>query len=188
MRCGPAAACGAGAGAVSYAEFLARPYNLVFLVAGLVGLGLLVANRWAERDLFLLHAGLLALAVTGLTLNGAIHDLRLGDPGGRFPTVAVVSTLVAIGAAILGRAARDRWFPPVEAIRFNEEGLEGTVARVVSRRVGPEPGSGRAQWHTGDGVLHLVTCHTGGEKAGFGDSVRLEAFDDDHGSYLVRPT
>lgn len=173
---------------MSYPEFLVQPYNLVFVAAGLAGLALLVANRWTGRDLFLLHVGLIALAVTGLTLNGAIHDLRLGDPAGRFPVVAAVSVLVAAAAAFLGRAARDRWFPPVESILFNEEGLEGTVARVVSRSVGPEPGSGRAQWHDGEGVLHLVTCHTGGEKAGFGDTVRLEAFDDDHGSYLVRPT
>lgn len=173
---------------MSYLEFLARPFNLPFLAALAAGVAVLLVARRSSRDLFYVHAWLLGLAFTGLTLNGAIHDLRMGDPGARFPVVLVASSLVAAGVALVGRRIRDRLFPPVEAVRFNERGLEGVEARVVSRRVREEPGSGRAQWHDGDGVLHLVTCHTSGGSVGFGTTVTLEEFDDEHGSYLVRAT
>lgn len=173
---------------MSYFEFLGRPFNLPFVGALVLGLAVLVANRRVSPDLFYGHAWLLALAVTGLTLNGAIHDLRLGDPAGRFPAVLVISGLVAGAAAFAARRIRDRLFPPVETVRFNEPGLEGAEARVVSRRVEEDPGSGRAQWHDGEGVLHFVTCHTASGSVGFGTTVTLEEFDDEHGSYLVRPT
>lgn len=173
---------------MSYPEFLVRPFNLPFVGALVAGLAVLLLNRRTSRELFYGHAWLIAVAVTGLTLNGAIHDLRLGDPAGRFPTVLLVSATVAAGVALVARKVRDRLFPPIESVRFDERGLEGIEARVVSRRVGEEPGSGRAQWHDGEGVLHLITCHTASGSASFGTTVRLEAYDDEHGSYLVRPT
>lgn len=173
---------------MSYLEFLARPFNLPFLAALAAGVAVLLVGRSSPRDLFYVHAWLLGVAFTGLTLNGAIHDLRLGDPGGRFPLVLLASGVVGVGVAFVGRRIRDRLFPPVESVRFNERGLEGVEARVVSRRVREEPGSGRAHWHDGDGVLHLITCHTSGGSLGFGTTVTLEEFDDEHGSYLVRPT
>lgn len=171
---------------MSYLDFLARPYNLVFVGAGVAGLGVLLAGRRSGRDLILLHAGLIAFAVAGLTINGAIHDLRLGDPGGRFPTVVASSAVVAAVSAWAARAVRDRFFPRVHGVRFNERGQEGVRARVVSREVGAEPGSGRAQWHDGDGILHLVSCHSEEGSLRFGSVVRLEEFDDEHGSYRVR--
>lgn len=173
---------------MSYLEFLARPVNVVFLVALGAGLVVLYVNRRVTRELFYAHAWLIALSVTGLTLNGAIHDLGLGDPAARFPEVAALSAAVAAVAAFVARRIRDRFFPPVEKVSFNERGLEGVEARVVSRRVEDEPASGRAQWHDGEGVLHLISCHTDGGSVGFGTTVRLEAFDDEHESYLVRPT
>lgn len=171
---------------MSYPEFLLQPYNLGFLASGVLGVGLLVANRWADRDLFLLSAGLISLSVVGLTLNGAIHDLGLGDPAGRFPLVVALSAVLAAGATVAARWVRNRYFPPVDAVHFNEPGLEGVTARVVSREVDDEPGSGRAQWHDGDGGLHLVACHTRGGTVGFGSQVVLERFEEDRGSYLVR--
>lgn len=172
---------------MSYLEFLARPYNLVFLALGAAGVVVLFAARRREEDLFLLHAGLIALAVAGLTVNGAIHDLALGDPAERFPEVLGISVVIAAAAAGVGRLVRDRFFPPVRKVHFNERGLEGVEARIVSRSVDPEPGSGRAHWHDGEGGLHLVSCHTAEGRLEFGSTVRLEAFDDEHGSYLARP-
>ena len=172
---------------MSYLDFLLEPYNLVYLASlGAGGIVLLWA-RAARRDLFRVHAGLIALGIAGLTVNGAVHDLRLGDPGELF----VRSALVALVLAALGTVAagwiRDRFFPPIREVAFNERGLEGVEAKVVSRRVEADPGSGRAQWHDGDRVLHLVACHTSEASVGFGRTVRLEEYDDEHDSYRVRP-
>lgn len=173
---------------MSYLEFLGRPYNLVFLAAGFVGAGVLIVGRRREEDLFLAHTGLIALAVAGLTLNGAIHDLALGDPADRFPAVLGLSVVLAAASAGVGRLIRDRFFPPVREVHFNERGLEGVEARIVSRSVDADPASGRAHWHDGEGGLHLVSCHTAEGRIEFGTTVRLEEFDDEHGSYVVRPT
>lgn len=173
---------------MSYPEFLVRPYNLVFLALGVVGVLVLLVSRRREEDLFLAHAGLIALSVAGLTLNGAIHDLALGDPADHFPVVLGLSAVIAAAGAGVGRLVRDRLFPPVRTVHFNERGLEGVEARVVSESVDTDPASGRAHWHDGEGGLHLVTCHTDEGRIEFGRIVRLEAFDDEHDSYLVRPT
>lgn len=172
---------------MSYLEFLGRPYNVFFLVMGGLGVAVLLVARRREEDLFLVHVGLIALGFAGLTLNGAIHDLALGDPADRFPSVLGLSVVIAAVSAGVGRRVRDRFFPPVREVHFNERGLEGVEARIVSRGVDTDPGSGRAHWHDGDGRLHLVTCHTSEGRIEFGRTVLLEEFDDEHGSYLVRP-
>lgn len=171
---------------MSYLDFLLRPFNLVYLGALAAGLAVLVWARTGKRDLFRVHAGLIALGIAGLTVNGAVHDLELGDPGELFlrsSVVAVVLALLATGAAAW---IRDRFFPPIRTVLFNERGLEGVEAKVVSRRVEPEPGSGRAQWHDGDAALHLVACHTREGSVGFGRTVRLEEYDEESDSYRVR--
>lgn len=172
---------------MSYLEFLLRPFNLVFVAGGLAGLTVLILSRGAERDLFLVHAGLLAFGVTGLTLTGAVHDLRLGSPADRFPEVLALSALVAAGIAVGGRAVRDRFFPRIRNVHFNRAGLEGVEARVVSDGVDEDPGSGRAHWHDGEGGLHLVSCHSAEGRIAFGKTVLLEEWDDEHDSYRVRP-
>lgn len=172
---------------MSYLEFLVRPFNLVFLASAAAGVAVLLLARSRERDLFLVHAGLLAFGVAGLTLTGAVHDFRLGPPGERLPEILAASVVLAAGAAFGARWIRDRFFPPVRDVRFNEPGLEGVEARVVSDGVDEAPGSGRAHWHDGEGALHLVACHSDGDRIGFGENVRLEEYDDEHGSYLVRP-
>lgn len=173
---------------MSYLRFLLEPYNLVYLAAAAVGAGLLLYARAARRDdLFTVHAGLLALGVAGLTVNGAVHDLSLGDPARLFPRTLLISLALAAGVTAAGKWARDRFFPPIRDVHFNELGLEGVDAKVVSRRVGTEPGSGRAQWHDGEEVLHLVACHTGEGTVRFGSTVRLEEFDHENDSYRVRP-
>lgn len=170
---------------MSYLEFLARPYNLVFLALGFASLVVRVIHGRGDRDLFAWFAGLLAACVLGLTINGAIHDLSLGDPADRFPLVLTISLVAAVPVGWGIARIRQRLFPPVESIQFNEPGQSGMEARVVSREVGQEPGSGRAQWHDGKGGLHIVRCHTGGATVKFGSQVRLEAFDEEEGSYLV---
>lgn len=172
---------------MSYLEFLQRPFNLLFLAAGGGGLVVLLVSRRSDRDLFLVHVGLLAFSVAGLTLTGAVHDLRLGSPAARLPEIVALSALLAAGTAAGGRWLRDRYFPPVRHVRFNRPGLEGVEARVVSDGVDETPGSGRAQWHDGEGSLHLVACHAAEGRIEFGAIVRLEEFEDDHGSYRVRP-
>lgn len=172
---------------MSYLEFLLRPFNLPFVGAAAAGVAVWIVARRAGRDLLLARVGLVAFGVTGLTLTGAVHDLRLGSPGGRLPEILVASAGLALAAAWGIRALRDRYFPPVRDVRFNEPGLEGAEARVVSDGVEEAPASGRAHWHDGDGALHLVACHSASGRIGFGESVRLEEYDDEHGSYRVRP-
>jgi len=171
---------------MSYLEFLARPQNLVFLAAAAAAAALYLVERVGDRDLFRIRVGLVALAVTGLTLNGAIHDLSLGALPELFPRVVAISVPVAVAAAWAIHRLRERLFPRVRRVRFNEPGLTGVEARVVSRRVDSDPGSGRAHWHDGEGVLHIVRCHTEGGSIGFGKKVRLEEFRGEEGSYRVR--
>lgn len=172
---------------MSYLEFLLRPFNLPFLGAVVAGAAAWVAARRTGRDLILVRAGLVAFGVVGLTLTGAVHDLGLGSPAGRLPEILAASFLTAAASAWGFRALRDRFFPPVRDVRFNEPGLEGVEARVVSDGVDETPASGRAHWHDGEGALHLVSCHSASGRIGFGESVRLEEYDDEHGSYRVRP-
>lgn len=172
---------------MSYLEFLLRPFNLVFVGAVVAGLAVLALSRAAERDLVLAHAGLIAFGVVGLTLTGAVHDLRLGSPGERLPEILVVSAAAAVAGSLGVRWLRDRFFPPVRDVQFNQPGLEGVEARVVSDGVDETPGSGRAHWHDGEGKLHLVSCHSASGRIGFGATVRLEEYDDEHRSYRVRP-
>lgn len=172
---------------MSYLEFLLRPFNLPFLGAVAAGVAVWIGARRTGRDLFLARAGLVAFGVAGLTLTGAVHDLRLGSPAGRLPEILAASAVLAAVAAWGVRALRNRFFPPVRDVHFNEPGLEGVEARVVSDGVDEEPGSGRAHWHDGEGALHLVSCHSASGRIGFGESVRLEEYDDEHGSYRVRP-
>ena len=170
---------------MSYGEFLLQWYNLIFLVAGVVGLAAALFGGGEDRDPFRFAATALSTSIVGLTLNGAIHDLRLGDPAGQFWWV-LPSALV--GGALFGWAmerARNRWFPPVQGVRWNPPGQEGAEARVVSSSVGQEPASGRAQWQDEDGVLTLVKCHTAEDEMKFGARVRLEEYDADGESYLV---
>lgn len=172
---------------MTYWQFLIQWYNAAFLVLGAAGIALAVAGRSTGRGLFVPAAALMVAAVVGLTWNGAIHDLSLGSPGPRF--LYVLPTSLAAGwfvARVLARV-RARYFRPIEAVRFNRPGYEGTEARLVSRNTGPEPGSGRAQWQDAEGALHIVHVHTSADVMGFGLKVRLDAFDPVTTSYLVVP-
>lgn len=172
---------------MSYVEFLGRWYNVVFVVLGVLGLLAAAGLRVRGRSWVPLGAGLLAAGVTGLTWNGAIHDLGLGSPGPRFPLVLAVSAAVGVLGGLVAARLRDRFFRPITDVRFNRPNHEGVVARIVSRDVGPEPGSGRAQWQDADGALHIVHVHTQGPEIRFGRRVRLGSFDAEVQSYVVVP-
>jgi len=170
---------------MTYFEFLGRWYNLAFLALGAAGLLSAAWGRVRDRDLFRLAAALVITAVIGLTWNGAIHDLRLGEPGPRFPYVLAGS---AAAGWLAGRwlwRFRSRHFRPISAVRFNRAGHEGVEARLVTRGAGAIPGSGRAQWQDSEGTLHVVHVHTSGEEIGFGRRVLLDRFDTSVESYLV---
>lgn len=170
---------------MNYGEFLLQWYNLLFLAAAAAGLAVALFGRRLQRDAFPIAATILSVALAGLTLNGAVHDLRLGDPAGHFWWVlpAAIVSGGAFGWALTW--ARNRWFPPVRGVRWNPPGQEGAEARVVTSSVDPEPGSGRAQWQDAEGILTLVKCHTEEESMKFGAHVRLVEFDEEAESYLV---
>lgn len=170
---------------MTYAEFLLRAYNLPFLVAAMAGLAVGPLARRAGRDALGPAVGLLAAGVCGLTLNGALHDFALGSPAPRFPLVAVVSAAVGVLAAAGATRFRARHFPPISDVQLTGPGWEGSEGVVVSRRVGPEPGSGRVQWQGTDGVLHLVRAHTASGELAFGHWVRLGPYDGGGRSYLL---
>ena len=174
---------------LSYVEFLGHWYNVVFLLLGALGLTTLIAARLRAggpgAGLRPLATGtLMWSAVVGLTINGAVHDLALGDPAAGFPLVLAASLIVAFLFAWGYRRLSHRYFPSVRGVEIDCPDLGGLDARVVSRNVGCDPRSGRAQRQTGD-TLHLVHCHTSEEGVRFGRTVRLVEYDSGLGSYRV---
>ncbi len=169
---------------MSYLQFLLRWYNLIFLALGLSGVGAWIVARARTRRMPVASGTLIGTCVAGLTFNGAIHDLALGDPAPRFPLVLIASVAVAFVFAYGYRRLTDRYFPPVRRIEIDSPGLVGLEGRLVSQGVDREPRSGRAHCHDG-GVLHLVHCHTMEEELRCGRTIRLEAYDEASRSYRV---
>lgn len=172
---------------MSYLEFLAQWYNLLYLALAGAGTALLLFRHRGDRDLLFPGAAFVAVGAVGLTLNGAVHDLGLGSPADYLALVLGVSaaTGTAVGWGV--RKLRDRWFPPVTGMRWNPTQEEGSEAQVVTSEVTGEPGSGRAQWQDADGHLVIVRCHTDGEPLRFGKQVRLVEYYAEGDSYLVVP-
>jgi hypothetical protein len=169
---------------VEYVDFLGRWYNLVFLVSGAFGvLAWFVGRRRSPRSR-LLAGTLVAGAVVGLTINGAFHDLSLGDPGSWFGFVLPISLLIGVATATAYAAISDRYFPAVRRVHIDSGDLAGLEARVVSRSVSHSPRSGRAQRLDG-GVLHVVHCHTAEEDIRFGCRVVLGQYDPSAASYRI---
>lgn len=193
---------------MTYLQFLGQWYNLTWLAAVGVGLLLGLRTRASRRDPPTAEAGaarpsavprpgrprtspamvLVAAGVAGLTLNGAIHDLRLGSPEARFPLVTLVSLVVGWCVAWAGARLRYRFAPPVMGLTFNRPGLEGGEAVVMSAGATSD-GTVRARHRDGAGVVHIVRIRVPeGQDAtdlGFGRKVRLGAFDPQRGSYDV---
>ncbi|MFW6084464.1 MAG: hypothetical protein ACODAA_04565 [Gemmatimonadota bacterium] len=174
----------------AYLAFLSEWYNVPWLVAAAVGVLLAVAGP--RRHLFSPSALAIAAGVTGLTLNGAIHDLRLGAIGPRFPIVALLSLVVGLFTGWFAPRLRDRIAPPVTGVTFNRPDLAGSEAVVLSARVG-EGGDavGRARHRDDEGVSHIVRIRLEPDGApasvSFGTRVRLERFDAAARLYLARP-
>jgi len=175
---------------LAYLRFLGEWYNLIWVGALCAGLLFLLARRSeipagprASSGAVLVVSG-----VVGLTLNGALHDFRLGPIERWSPLVIPLSLgtgwLIARGASRL----RHRWFPHVRAVAFNRPDLEGKEAVVLSADL--EPGRiGRARHRDETGTSHIVRIHVAdtGEPAvlRFGRRVRLGRFDTDRRSYPV---
>ena len=174
----------------AYLTFLSQWYNLPWLLAAAAGVLLALFGR--RRHLFSPSALTVAAGVTGLTLNGAIHDLGLGAIGPRFPIVAVLSIAIGLLAGWSGPRLRDRIAPPVTGVTFNQPDLEGKEAVVLSARVG-EGGDpvGRARHRDAEGVSHVVRVRLAPEAAvesvRFGARVQLGRFDAASRLYPVRP-
>lgn len=176
---------------MAYLRFLGEWYNLIWVGAVCAGLlSVTIARREPPEgprtspDIVLIAAGVL-----GLTLNGALHDFRVEPIARWFPLVAVL----ALGAGwLIARSAsrlRHRWIPPVHGVAFNEPGLEGEEAVVLSADL--EHGQvGRARHRDEAGISHILRVHLADDGAGalrFGGRVRLGTFDPDRRSYPVEP-
>ena len=177
---------------MAYLRFLGEWYNLVWVGAVCAGLllGLARSREAAAGPRTSPGVFLLATGIAGLTLNGAIHDFRVGSLERWFPLAAGL----ALGAGwVIARVAsefRRRWFPPVRAVAFNQPGLEGEDAVVLTADLVPGR-IGRARHRDESGTSHILRIHVAdGGEAGtlrFGGRVRLGEFDPDRRSYPVEP-
>lgn len=136
--------------------------------------------RWAPGALF-------AAGIIGLTLNGAIHDLSLGTPTRWFPLVSIIAMAGGVGFAMSGMHLLRRLFPPVTGVTWNEPGLEGSVAQVVTSTAASASSGGRARVRGADGVVHVVRIYAPGQSLRFGRKVKLGPFDDSRSAYPVEP-
>lgn len=185
---------------MTYLEFLAQWYNLPWVTAVAGGLLLALKRRLGPRGgearadaaaaprtsptVLLVAAG-----VVGLTLNGAIHDFRVGSVGRWFPLVAVLAVASGWLIAWGGSRVRHRYVPPVRGVMFNQPGLEGREAVVLNAAL-PPGRTGRGRYRDEAGISHIVRIHLPADadarEVRFGDRVRLGAFDTDRGSYPVQ--
>lgn len=170
---------------MNYFEFLTRWYNLPFVIFVFSGVVAGIVARSRRTRATALSAGLVAAGIVGLTWNGALHDLGIEGYAERFGLVLLASGLAGAAIGIATDRVRRRLFPAVEGLAFTVAGLEGSEARIVSREVTSDPGSGRAQWRDEDGVLHIVRVHSGEAPIRFGRPVRLTEFDETSRSYRV---
>lgn len=171
---------------MAYIEFLVQWFNLPYVVAVVIGAVRMfrpkvrIGSDWAPAAAFI-------TGITGLTLNGAIHDLGFGTPTGWFPLVFSIAAVTGIGLAFTGARILRRAFPPVTGVTWNEPGLEGSVAQIVTGTAGPDSPSGRARVRDESGVVHIIRIYTPGASLRFGRRVRLGLFDDARRAYPVEP-
>lgn len=185
---------------MTYVEFLIQWYNWPYvgaLLAATMGWWRAAATeawgRWyahhlridtvSGRSVFV--SFWIGFAFVGLTLNGAVHDYAPPRLGGAFlPALALTAVLAALLTRWVVRT-RDKYLPPIRAVRFNAPDLAGAAGRVVSREVAPETPAGRVQIVTREGVLHIVRGKTRSERIRFGRRVILMQYDERDGRYLV---
>ena len=172
---------------MEYLEFLASWFNLPYVVAVAVGVVMAFRRRRNGKGTRRLAAAVFVAGITGLTLNGAIHDLGLGSPASRFPLVLVVAALMGIGLSFAAFRVLRRLFPPVTGVTWNEPGLEGSIAQIVTSTAGPQSPGGRARVRDAEGIVHVVRVHASGGPLRFGRRVRLGSFDDTRQAYPVEP-
>lgn len=177
---------------MAYLQFLGEWYNLIWVGAICAGLLIVFFRREKRPEGPQASPGivLVAAGVIGLTLDGALHDFRIEPIARWFPLVAVL----ALGAGwLIARGAsrfRHRWFPPVRAVAFNQPGLKGEEAVVLSADL--EHGRvGRARHRDETGTSHILRVHVAeDDEVGalrFGGRVRLGTFDPERRSYPIEP-
>ncbi|TFG66838.1 MAG: hypothetical protein E4H28_00570 [Gemmatimonadales bacterium] len=171
---------------MAYAEFLAEWFNLPFVGAVVVG-SILALRQHRQVRASWVPAAVFAAGIIGLTINGAIHDLALGSSAERFPFVFVLATVTGTGLAFAGSRILRRAFPPVTGVTWNQPGLEGSTAQIVTATSGRGSRGGRARVRDADGVVHVVRIHAPGGSLRFGRRVRLGPFDDSRSAYPVEP-
>jgi len=169
-----------------YLDFLGEWFNLPFVGAVVIGGALIVWRHRTVRPGWV-PAAVFAAGITGLTVNGAIHDLALGDPADQFPLVIVIAIVAGVGLAFAGSRVLHRAFPPVTGVTWNQPGLEGSIAQIVTATAGAESPTGRARVRDTDGVVHVVRVHAPGGSLRFGRRVRLGTFDDSRNAYPIEP-
>ncbi|MDH3297071.1 MAG: YqiJ family protein [Gemmatimonadota bacterium] len=171
---------------MSYLSFLGEWYNLPFVGVALAGV--VIGVRSTRRPRPDIRAGAAFLTgIAGLTINGAIHDLSVGSPAERFPLVILSAVTLGVGLTLGGSLILRRLFPRVTGVTWNEPGLEGSIAQIVTATAGPDSPAGRARVRDDDGVVHVVRIHAPGASLRFGRQVRLGPFDASRSSYPVEP-
>jgi len=187
---------------VSYLLFLLRWYNWPYLA------GLLLAALSLTRLDVLARVGValgcrlgvqrvsghsvvrifgLALAVIGLTVNGALHDYwPRAQESGFLPGLVITLVLAGFMTRGLGQVL-ERHFPVIKAVRWGASDLSGREGRVVSRTVSSDYRAGRAQVMDEDETLHMVFCKTRGDEIPFGAVVVLGEYDSEDSRYYVQP-
>lgn len=186
---------------MSYLKFLAQWYNWPYLAAVVLtamsfvwpgnirgvgnGLaGLLRLRRVGGHSVIRVFG--ITLGVTGLTVNGALHDYwPPAQQSGFLPGLALSVMVAILVTRSVGRI-QERYFPEIKAVGFDARDLAGSEGRVVSRSVGPSYLAGRAQVMGDDGTLHIVLCKTGAEDIPYGSRIVLGEYDDGDGRYYAR--
>ena len=185
---------------MSYLDFLLQWYNwpylgalgvavLSFTPAALTGrLGqplasLLGLERVSGRILARVFS--VVVGVLGLTVNGALHDyLPASQERGFLPGLALTLVVGVLVTRSVGKLF-ERQFPEIKAVGWGAADLAGREARVVSKKVSPEYGAGRAQVMDEDGTMHVVLCKTREEEFLYGALVELSEYDAGDRRYFV---
>ncbi|UCC72657.1 MAG: DUF1449 family protein [Gemmatimonadota bacterium] len=185
---------------MSYLTFLLQWYNWPYL-AGLVLLALSMARlpvlgRLGSRvggwlglerasGFAVLRVFVVALAVVGLTVNGALHDYwPVAQERGFVPGLLLTLLITAAVTRSVGRVL-EQHFPEIKAVSWRAKHLSGQQGRVVSKMVSRDYRAGRAQVMGDEQTLHRVMCKTRGSEIPFGAMVVLGEYDDEDGRYYV---
>jgi hypothetical protein len=185
---------------VNYFTFLLQWYNWPYLAAIVLAAASLARLGWLGRvgarlggwlgvrrvsGHRVLRVFTVALALVGLTLNGALHDyLPTSQERGFLPGLLLAILIAGLTTRAMGRVF-ERHFPEIKAIGWGARHLTGSRGRVVSRMVSRDYRAGRAQVMGEDETLHIVLCKTEEGEIPYGAVVELGEYDQAAGRYNV---